>query len=80
VLTDVSEEHVASIFRVEEKEENPQEKNQLHILTLVLRLRISSFFFHPEDEGDTLLETSVNTISTWHHIPEDCFLHNMVMQ
>jgi hypothetical protein len=21
-------------------------------------------------------ETSVNTISTWRHIPEDCFLHN----
>jgi hypothetical protein len=27
VLTDVSEEHIASIFRVEEKEENPQRKN-----------------------------------------------------
>jgi hypothetical protein len=28
VLTDVSEERIASIFRVEEKEENPQAKNQ----------------------------------------------------
>jgi hypothetical protein len=28
VLTEVSEERITSIFRVEEKEENPQAKNQ----------------------------------------------------
>jgi hypothetical protein len=34
VLTDVSEERIASIFKVEEKRKNPQAKNQVeHLFT-----------------------------------------------
>jgi hypothetical protein len=33
VLTDVSEERIASIFRVEEKEENPRARNQRDLAT-----------------------------------------------
>jgi hypothetical protein len=56
VLTDVSEEHITSIFRVEEKEEICERTGP----TLKVEAIRSS-------------ETSVNIISTWRHIPEDCF-------
>jgi hypothetical protein len=33
-------------------------------------------FFYPEVGGDTFSETSVNTVSTWRHIPEDSILRS----
>ena len=67
VLTDVSEERIASIFRV-----------YLHLLTLVLGLRVFFFSSTLKTEAIPSSETSVNTISTRHHIPEDCFLPTLI--
>jgi hypothetical protein len=54
VFADVSEERIASILRVEEKRRNPRANRLLALLTLV-RSRFYSFFFYPEDGGDTFL-------------------------
>ena len=66
VLTDVSEERIAPIFRAVKKE-NPR-----------LLARGFSSFLSPTLKMEAMRssETSVNTISTWCHIPEDCFLHS----
>jgi hypothetical protein len=60
VLTDVSEEHIASIFWVEGKirkstsEERVRTGASRLLFSLSLRLRIL-FFFYSEDGGDTFL-------------------------
>jgi hypothetical protein len=55
VLTDVSEERIASIFRPEEKRRKSSSEVYLDLLTLVLRLRIFFFFLLPRNGGDTFL-------------------------
>jgi hypothetical protein len=84
VLTDVSEERMASIFRVEEKRrKNPRARN---LLTLDPRSKIFLLLLllAPAHAGSSLVdfsstlktaairssETSGNTISTWRHIPD----------
>jgi hypothetical protein len=62
LLTNVSEEHIASIFRVEEIQ-----------LQLVHRSWISSTL---KMEAIRSSETSVNKIPTWRHIPENGILHS----
>jgi hypothetical protein len=70
VLTDVSEERIASNFREEEI-------SLSHLLTLVPRLRLSLLFSSTlKMEAIRSSEKSVNTISTRGHIPEDGFLHS----
>jgi hypothetical protein len=63
VLADVSEERIASIFRVEGKIRKIASEETLRTGTLKMEAILSS-------------ETSVNTSSTRCHIPEDCFLHS----
>jgi hypothetical protein len=66
VLTDVSEECIASIFRVESIFLQPLSRADSSLAdfsTLKIETIISS-------------ETSVHTRSTRRHIPEDCFLHS----
>jgi hypothetical protein len=46
-----------------------------HLLTLLPRSRIS-FFSILNMEAVRSSETSVNTIATWRHTPEDGFLHS----
>jgi hypothetical protein len=66
LLTDVSEERIASIFRVD---------TNRHLLTLVHRSRIS---YTLKMEAMRSSETSVNKISTRRHIPKDGILHESV--
>jgi hypothetical protein len=80
VLTDVSEERIASVFRVEETRR--KSKN----LGVILDISVLAPAHAGSSLTDFLLsstlkmgeihssETSVNTISTRRHIPEDCFL------
>jgi hypothetical protein len=69
VLTDVSEERIASIFRVEGK-----------IIIIKIRRRKSAseetVRTGASRQAICSSETSVNTTSTRYHIPEDCFLHS----
>jgi hypothetical protein len=62
VLTDVSDERIASIFRVEDKKKSA--------------FSLADFFLSSTLNMEAIRssETSVNTISTRRHIPEDCFL------
>jgi hypothetical protein len=68
VLTNVSEECIAYIFRVEK---NKKSVAPAHTGSLAY------FFFSSSLKMETIhfSETSVNTISTRCHIPEDCFVH-----
>jgi hypothetical protein len=61
VLTDVSEERIASIFRVEGKIRKSAREASVRDVKSRLEAILSS-------------ETSVNTTSTRCHISEDCFL------
>jgi hypothetical protein len=72
VLTDPSEERIASIFRVEEKRRKICEQGTSVSRSSALARGFSSFLFDPEDGG----ETSVETISTRLQITEDCFVHS----
>jgi hypothetical protein len=66
VLTDVSEERIASIFRVEGKiRKSGREAFVRDVKSRPLKL-----------EAIRSSETSVNAPSTRCHIPEDCFLHS----
>jgi hypothetical protein len=83
--TDVSEERIASIFRVYESHESwtrvsarqihPADGHSVYsyLLTLVHRSWIS---YTMKMEAIRSTETSVNKISTWCHIPEDGILHS----
>jgi hypothetical protein len=65
-LTDVSEERIASIFRVEKSaSEEPPSAGRCG-------------FFYPEDGGEAIRssETSILARCTQHHIPEDDILHS----
>jgi hypothetical protein len=85
VLTDVSEDRIASIFRVEEKKKKIRERG-----TSLSRCRLDISLLAPAHAGTSLAdfllfsctlkmeairssEMSVNTISTRCHISEDCF-------
>jgi hypothetical protein len=75
VLTDVSKERIASIFRVEGKiRKFAGEETVRNGASFVCGF--AYFSFYPEDGGGTFLKTSVNTTSTRCNIPEDCFLHS----
>jgi hypothetical protein len=83
VLTDVSEERTASIFRVEEKRiKSASEKPARAGASLWTPARAGSslvdFLFSStlKMEAISSSETSVNTLYTRHNIPEDCFLHS----
>jgi hypothetical protein len=68
-FTDVSEECIVSIFRVELSASGAAASCS-HVFT-------ARGSIHPEDRGDTLIgssETSVNPSSTQRHIPEDNIL------
>jgi hypothetical protein len=76
VLTDVLEERVASIFRVEGKIRKSASGLLAPVLTVSL---LEDFLIFPSTlnmEAIRSSKTSVNTTSTWCHIPEDCFLHS----
>jgi hypothetical protein len=66
--TDVSEERITSILRVEEG-------GCGHLLTLVPRSWIFHFSSTLKMEAIRCPETSVYTMSTRRHIPEDGILH-----
>jgi hypothetical protein len=55
VLTDVSEERIASIFMVEEKRRKICEQRTSVSTSSALPRGFSSSFFYPEDGGDTFL-------------------------
>jgi hypothetical protein len=74
VLTYVSEERIASILRVEEKKKKKSASEPAWIGAN--RLSIFSFSSTLNMETTHSSETSVNTICTRRHIPEDCFLHS----
>jgi hypothetical protein len=69
VLTDASEERIATIFRVEEKRSK-------HLLSLVPRSRIFLFSSTLKMEAMRSSESADYTIPTQRHIPEDRFLHS----
>jgi hypothetical protein len=94
VLTDVSEEPIASIFRVEEKRrksasEDPVWAGTNRLICLLTNLLVpahagsslADFLFSStlKMEAIHFSETSVNTISTRCHIPEDCFLQVLLL-
>jgi hypothetical protein len=86
VLTDVSEECIASIFRVEGKIRKSESEETARtgassassllapVLTVSLLMDFLIFPSTLKMEAIRFSETSVNTTSTWCHIPEDCFL------
>jgi hypothetical protein len=72
VWSDVSEERIASIFRVEKSASEEPAADCSHLFTLVSRSRI----IYPEDGGDTFLRNvASHKIYTAPH-PEDGILHN----
>jgi hypothetical protein len=83
VLTDVSEERIATIFRVEKNKKIRKRKTSVsNTSLLVLAHSISAlpdflpFSSTLHMQAKRTPETSVNTITTRRHIPEDCFLHS----
>jgi hypothetical protein len=76
VWTDVSEERIAYIFKVEKSaSEEPAWTVCSHLLTLLPRLRI---FLPLKMEAIRSSERSVHTRSTRRHIPEDGILQRPV--
>jgi hypothetical protein len=74
VSTEVSEEHIASIFRVEEL----AEQAKLCLQPAFTLVSCSAYFFDPEDGGDIFLR-NVGGHSTDYllgYIPQDGTLHN----
>jgi hypothetical protein len=83
VLTDVSEERIPSIFRVEGKirksarEASVRDVKRRLLLTSLTDASPADSHIFPSTlkmEAIRSSETSVNTTSTRCHIPEDCFL------
>jgi hypothetical protein len=78
VRPDILEERVTPIFRVE----------RIHELgtTSALNSRLPASYIVPSSQILSILKmettcsskTSVVTRSTWHHIPEDSILHNLI--
>jgi hypothetical protein len=76
VLTDVSDERIASLFKVEEKRrESASEKS----VWAPAGSSLADYLLSPSTlkmKAIRSSKTSVNTISTRRHLPEDCFLHS----
>jgi hypothetical protein len=72
-LTDVSEERIASIFRVE----NPRAENQRQQACPSLQPPSDADFSTLKMDSICSTETSVNPGSTQRHIPEDDILHRL---
>jgi hypothetical protein len=82
VLTDVSEEYIASIFKVEEISSAKNSASKQVARFLLATCLLAGFFAELiystlKMEAIYSSETSANTQrTTWHHIPEDDTFHN----
>jgi hypothetical protein len=85
VLTDVSGEHISSIFRVEEKRSKfaNEELTRAGAVSLLAPAHAGSSLVNFLNFSSTVKmeeirssEISGNTISTRRHIPQGCFLHS----
>jgi hypothetical protein len=74
VWTDVSEDHIVSIFRVEESANEEPDQSATTSSRWSLTLRI----FYAENGGDTTLRNVGLHKSTWRRIPENGILNTNI--